>query len=956
MTDGGSTWRIWDLHVHTPCSWLNNQYGDPTVNETWDIYAGRLEAACAQRGIAAIGVTDYFSIDGYKRLKHLQEHEERLKGIFLFPNIEFRLNTMVHPHAKSEFDLGEAKRINLHVLLDPSLSTEEIEEDFLHQLKFVDQEHAFETGETKILNERNLRTFGEHLIEQNKPLKARSPLHVACSMAVVSEDQIKEALFVSQTRFKGHALIVLAEENTSDLAWFGAGHAVRRKLIQMSHAIFASSESSRDFYLGKKHASTEAFVEEFASIKPCYWGSDAHSFDEPFLEPADTRYLWLKCTPCWEGLRQTLFEPEERVSIGPSCPKGAQSSYAVDRLVIDCPSESTLPVRLEPQTIPLNKGLVAIIGGRGSGKTALLDLLASAYSTGRKQVKLSKASFLYRVFTPDATASTISNIGLTYRFVNGDEFETSLGSGDWKIFEGAEVTYLQQNHFDSITSDPGQMKDQILKLVFDRFPEEKFAYDQLRQKTALACQAVRGFNAAIDSAFLELAPSIQLATDQGLCAGRIADLEHQLQVSESESSPTTDQPIDRAVQRKVQVVQARASCESILLRLTEADATAKAATEKLASFDWDRVNLDLNDLAAESGDLKQLPVTPAVEAMTSLTQEVDSDVKFLDLLRAHLDEELVELGKTTESLDRHQKEIERIKLELQGARNKLKEYDMQIGHMTEVKEKMNDLNSRLIVSYLSIVRAHADEQRCLTQLLTNLMALPDTEFADLTFSAELTADTPGLVENVLSIINKNLVDGSGVNSKVAAMTAAGIDWAMHLDDSSRKETLERSIGEAFASCGEKFKKNVTHQAFADTLLADCFRVNVQTCFQGVRVERLSMGQRAVVLLKLVLASSDGLLLLDQPEADLDNTYLYSELVPAIRRAKKRRQIVMATHNANLVLSGDAEEVVIAHCDNCVIHYDVASLESLDKRDEITQLLEGGREAFELRELKYGLRF
>jgi ABC-type cobalamin/Fe3+-siderophores transport system ATPase subunit len=956
MVEGGSVWRIWDLHVHTPCSWLNNQYGDPSADATWETYVSRLEKACSERGVAALGVTDYFSIDGYKRLSRSQRKEGRLRDILLIPNVEFRINTIVYPCAKSETDRGPGRRINLHVLFDPSLSPEEIEEDFLHELKFIDQERTFEIGEKKVLDERNLRTFGEQHIAQDTRFNGRNALDVACSLAVVTEDAIKDALANHPAEFRGRALIVLAEENTSELAWGGAGHAIRQKLIQMSQAVFSSSESSRNFYLGKKHSSVDDFVKEFGSVKPCYWGSDAHSLEEPFLEPAGARYLWLKCDPCWEGLRQTLFEPEERVAIGPNPPKGAQSSYTLSRITIDCSQEAALPVRLQPQTIPLNRGLVAIIGGRGSGKTALLDFVASAFATGKEEVKKKESSFLHRIFAPGPTDNTSAMIGLTYSFVSGQEFQTSVGSGDWDVFEGADITYLQQNHFDSITGDPAQLKDQILKLVFDRFPEEDFAYKKLCQKTAMARQAIRDCNASINLASLEFAPMSQLVTERDLCSGRIADLERQLQLNEAESLQTSDQAMNDAVQRKVQVVQARSICESLLLRLVEATATARAVADKLNSFDWARVNADLLGLAAESSELNQLPAAATTEAVVVLIDQINCSTGSLTSLRKKLDEEFSEISKSTDSLDRHQKEIERIKLELQDSRNKLRDLDIRLDHMNEVKQKIGDLDVKLCEDYVSLVKAHADEQTCLTQLLTRLMSLPDTDVADLTFSAELTVDTSELSETVLSLVNKNLVDATRLGSTVTAMCTAAIDWATSPTDASKEESLQHSIGSVFGACGEKFKKGVTHQVFADALLDDHFSVHVQTGFRLVPVERLSMGQRAVVLLKLVLAGGDGPLLLDQPEEDLDNSYLYQELVPAIRRAKKRRQIVMATHNANLVLSADAEEVIIAHCDDCVIHYDIASLENLDNRDEITQVLEGGREAFELRERKYGIRF
>jgi len=874
----------------------------------------------------------------------------------LIPNIEFRINTIVYPDARSATDLGSGRRINLHVLLDPSLSPEEIEEDFLHRLSFIDQERTFEPCNKRVLTERNLRAFGEQHIAQSSQFGNRSPLDIGCSIAVVSEDDIKGALSDNQAKFRGRALIVLADENTSEMAWGSAAHGVRQKLIQMSHAVFSSNESSREFYLGKKSPSVDDFIKEFGSVKPCYWGSDAHSLNEPFLEPAGARYLWLKCDPSWEGLRQTLFEPQDRVAIGQNPPRGAQSSYTVNCITIGCPQEATLPVRLQSQAIPLNNGLVAIIGGRGSGKTALLDLLASAYSTGKKEVKERDSSFVHRIFATDSPEGNSNSISLTYTFMGGQEFHTSIGSGDWNVFEGADITYLQQNHFDSITGDPVQLKAQILKLVFDRFPQEDFAYKKLCQKTALARQVIKDCNADISSASLELEPMPQLTRERDLGRGRAADLERQLQLNDPETLQTSDQSIKDAVQRKVELAQARSNCESILLRLVEASAIAGAAADKLSSFDWTRANSDLLDLAAGCSDLKQLPATEATKAVDLLIQQINSSTESLTSLRQKLDLEFAEISKTTDSLDQYQKEIERINLELQDTKNKLRELDRQLDHMNEVKQRIDSLYAKLKESYLSVVKAHADEQTCVEHLLARLTNLPDTDIADLTFSVELAADTSGLVEAVLSLVNKTQVDATQLGSVVAAICVAAIDWAKDLADTGKSQNLEHSIDAVFKLCDGKYKKVITRQAFADALLADHFMVQVQIGFREIPVERLSMGQRAVVLLKLVLAGGDGPLFLDQPEEDLDNSYLYRELVPAIRHAKKRRQIVMATHNANLVLNADAEEVIIAHCDDCIIHYDVASLENLDWRDQITQVLEGGREAFELRERKYGIRF
>lgn len=91
----GSTWSIWDLHLHTPYSVLNNQFGDPESADTWENYVSKIEQTAQAKGIAAIGVTDYFTIDGYKRLLEFQG-QGRFNELLLLPNIEFRIDKVVY--------------------------------------------------------------------------------------------------------------------------------------------------------------------------------------------------------------------------------------------------------------------------------------------------------------------------------------------------------------------------------------------------------------------------------------------------------------------------------------------------------------------------------------------------------------------------------------------------------------------------------------------------------------------------------------------------------------------------------------------------------------------------------------------------------------------------------------------------------------------------------------------
>src|SRR5436309_3397398 len=104
----GSEWRKWDFHVHSPLSLLNNRYAKkPDGSPDWEAFVDRLES----RGLAVVGITDYFTIEGYKKLREFKD-AGLLKTVTVLPNIEFRLNSVI----ASKKDGANPRRLNFHVI------------------------------------------------------------------------------------------------------------------------------------------------------------------------------------------------------------------------------------------------------------------------------------------------------------------------------------------------------------------------------------------------------------------------------------------------------------------------------------------------------------------------------------------------------------------------------------------------------------------------------------------------------------------------------------------------------------------------------------------------------------------------------------------------------------------------------------------------------------------------
>ncbi len=122
-----------------------------------------------------------------------------------------------------------------------------------------------------------------------------------------------------------------------------------------------------------------------------------------------------------------------------------------------------------------------------------------------------------------------------------------------------------------------------------------------------------------------------------------------------------------------------------------------------------------------------------------------------------------------------------------------------------------------------------------------------------------------------------------------------------------------------------------------------------------RLDDLSGGQRVSVLLSLLLETNDDRpLVIDQPEDELDNRFLFETVLPALKRLKGRRQIVVATHNPNIVVNGDADQVILLEATaNRGRVAQAGAIEEPAVRDAIVRTVDGGDEAFRLRRLKYG---
>ncbi|HDY2990445.1 TPA: DNA repair protein, partial [Escherichia coli] len=154
-----------------------------------------------------------------------------------------------------------------------------------------------------------------------------------------------------------------------------------------------------------------------------------------------------------------------------------------------------------------------------------------------------------------------------------------------------------------------------------------------------------------------------------------------------------------------------------------------------------------------------------------------------------------------------------------------------------------------------------------------------------------------------------------------------------------------------------------HYLFSPEKIKNYLYVNAEFTYKGKTVDQLSVGQRGTFYVSLKLATDPfgSPFVFDQPEDDLDNSFIMKQLVPLFKKIKKYRQVIIVTHNANLVINSDSEQVIVANYDGDVISYEVGAIEDGNIRMQqgirhhICSILEGGHIAFSVREKKYGIQ-
>jgi energy-coupling factor transporter ATP-binding protein EcfA2 len=430
----GSRWLRWDPHIHAPGTLMNDQFGGD-----WDAFFRAIELAVPQP--AALGIADYFTLRAYKEFKGRRLAAQLPTVELVFPNVELRLTT----------ETRTGKGINLHLLVSPDDPDHVITmEEKLSRLTFRYLNMQFPCSDD------GLRRLG-----REQPGKYSLPdeaaLKEGAAQFKVELSEVR-ALFEKDAWVRANVLVAVAagEDGLAGIARDSGFRALREELGRMADIVFSASPGDRTYWLGEH----PDFKTNRQTVKPCLHGSDAHVVAR-VLQPDQDRRCWIRGSATFDSLRQTLAEPERRVFIGAEPPPGAPTSEVIQSLRMD-----GAPWLVDPN-LSFNSGLVTVIGAKGSGKTALADLIALA--AGAEEGLPGPASFLRKA------RRLLTTVKVHLQWADGSKQSSGVPS-DPEPTDYPRVQYLSQQFVERLSapddlSEP--LVEEIERVVFGAIPEEE---------------------------------------------------------------------------------------------------------------------------------------------------------------------------------------------------------------------------------------------------------------------------------------------------------------------------------------------------------------------------------------------------------------------------------------------------------------------------------------------------
>ena len=857
MSYNGSIWRKWDLHIHTPAS-SYNQY-----NNDWDKFISDLEEQNNYPNGSVIGICDYCTIEGYKKVLEYKSRG-RLSNIeFIIPVIEFRIN--------QTSGTDKTKNINLHTIIDPKC--ENIDR-ILSSLKDINSNNYVNE-----ISEKHL------IIVDATELKKELDKHC----------EKKHILFLGKNEF---------DVINQDLL----GVSNRDLQNYMLNDISFLSNSSPD--IDKAKNNKEYCANTFS--RPYFHFSDSHYFSNSVVNNKLGRsFTWIKGDACFETLRQALISYSSRVFIGEEHPIGSLSY--IENINIDCCDEmkiNDIPFCFSntKQQINFNKGLTCIIGGRGSGKSVLLKSIA--INNGENILNIDREDDVFNFLKENKNKFILS------------------GSKNYEYFGQNQIETLYKDNIDKLHQT---IKEKLLNF----------------------------WKSSVYTA------SSTTSTE-----------EHFFDIIEECLNNNKD--ILTQIQNNIENLKNLKKINENLFNIEKNLSSYNQIISTINSEEYRTISKEINDTITKQKENKYSidNYNKAIKYINDFPIFSDDDIKTEEYKNKYLD-----IKKTFDILKKEYQyakynddelceKIEMLKIKLKIYLKERNISEENINNSLNAQEQVNNLIQQkkileiqqkkiidTLIEFDTLKATCESSKQNFEKKLDRLLRMTQEKFRKnesdeiKIISFNYTYDNNYVEQEIFKYINENLT--TSINLTNFQKLYETIDFSdKFISNLKDKDMLTAKYVFDFLS------NDINKQLYDLYLLKYSFNFDkyiFDILYKGKSLEKLSFGQRATAVLLTILYLGTIPLIIDEPETHLDQKMIAEDLVKIIKTVKENRQLIFATHNANIVINGDADLIIHLKQDenSSNTKIETYSIENIDKRDDLL-ILEGCRDAFKAREEHYNI--
>lgn len=847
----GSVWRKWDLHLHSPTTYMNNRYG--TVSHT------ELIKKVCKSELSAVGLTNYFNFtdDDYILKSALEK-----AGIAVFMNLEIRLS----------YQNKEDDCCDIHIIFDPTVKKVDMD-NFLTQLK---------------VNVEGTDMLAKNLSSVNDFAKA-----------TVEFDKLREVLEEESLGLKDRYMIGFLSRGKGN----GRTSSNYEKIAKHSHFLIHSTDRAENI------DEDRAFWLEHG--KPLLQSSDAHS-----LSKIGEKYSWIKADLTFDGLKQILYEPNERVLIQERNPSDSKTERLTISHVI-----YTNPDGVKEE-VSLNCDLNSIIGSRGSGKSTLLKNIAKSIDPEEFRKRDKKLPY------------DLADFAVSWQDgqVNGGKLESPKS-----------IFYIPQNYLSALAYDDGE-----------RSGERDVFLTQLLKKNERFANAIQSFDSFISKNKIRIEESIQkLLDNRDIIQENMALLKKQGSKVEIEQEKK---------QKKQQLKKYKGGgiSESDIKKYSDAQSLVSTRKKSINTLEQDK---DILSSLSKSGanifisDQEFSLLSPDRQEL--IQQELKKHSK--TNLKQLIEKELLNIDNQIKKYKKDVLDNEKITLKLGDKIKKSKALDDLTKEISLLDKSLDTI--KLLTEQLAKARA---EQTSTIDLLVT--AYEEFENQQSIVYKTIKFDEKFSFLQVQIIAKYNTVD-----------LKSFIERYINTRDTSQTIKKESDIAELFSDKPKKPASNTVRKMIIgllenqvipkveardisivlSQLLKNRFEIDylnsVKTKNGVTHFKDMTGGQKAIALLELIFRFDDEKypILIDQPEDDLDVSGVANDLVDFILAEKQDRQIIIVSHNASLVICADTENIIVSDVKvesgkKLSFQYATGSIENPDRRKDIINVLEGGKPALQKR--------